>query len=129
MANINENRILMDKQIASFKTVNEGMGMSSGNGNRLMKDLENIIGGEIEHKTKKNGRVSVITGFSTPGGKNTLDVEEDMDGYWVVTLRAKKGMKIWANEFEFGFSDIKDEATAMKAAMKMAKKHKGAFAY
>ena len=94
-----------------------------------MKDLENIIGNEVEYTTKKNGRVSVITSFSVPGGKNKLEVEEDMDGMWVVTLRAKKGMKIWANEFDFGFSDIKDEETAMKAAMKMAKKHKGAFAY
>jgi len=129
MANLNENRRLMEAQIKSLRNINEALGMTKGKDNRLMKDLENIIGNEVEYTTKKNGRVSVITSFSVPGGKNKLEVEEDMDGMWVVTLRAKKGMKIWANEFDFGFSDIKDEETAMKAAMKMAKKHKGAFAY
>lgn len=114
---------------ALTENLSEGMGMTPGKNNFLMKGLENILDKEIEHTTRKNGSVSVITSFSVPGGKNKLDVEEDMDGYWVVTLKAKKGMKIWANEFDFGFSDIKDEATAIKAALKMAKKHKGAFAY
>ena len=129
MANLNENRRLMESQIKSLRNINEALGMTKGKDNFLMKALEAIIGSEVEHKTKKNGRVSVITSFSVPGGKNKLEVEEDMDGMWLVTIRAKKGIKIWANEFEFGFSDIKDESTAIKAAIKMVKKHKGAFAY
>ena len=122
---------VMDLQLSLTNSLtenlSEGMGMTKGKDNRLMIDLENIIGSEVEHTTKKNGRVSVITSFSIPGGKNVLEVEESYDGIWVVTLRAKKGMKIWANEFEFGFSDIEDEATAMKAAMKMVKKHVNLF--
>jgi hypothetical protein len=124
MANINENRKLMVENMKKVKSQLNELGMAKGSDNRLMKDLMNILDKDIEHKTTKNGRVSTITSFSVPAGQNVLEVEEFAEGYWTVTIRAKQGIKIWANEWEFGYDDIEDEATAMKAAMKMAKKHK-----
>ena len=124
MANLNENRRLMEAQIKSLRNINEAVqvGLTSSNVSKLMNQLQKIVGVEFVAKKYQQGRVEKGHELRMKGGFYQINVtERGLENSWNVYINQADGGTGQPKADSHIFDEMESEEDAMKGVLKLAK--------